>query len=114
MRAVVWPKRLAVLAVGLVIGLMLGAALGWVVWPVRYYNTDLVDLKADHQDTYILMVSEQWEQTADLNQVRAELALLTIPDLTHRMEQAAQRLEASGNLTAARRVRKLAEAMKQP
>jgi len=114
MRAAVWPKRLAALAAGVVIGLALGAALGWVVWPVRYYNTDLVDLKADHQDAYILMVSEQWERTRDLNQARAALALLTALDLSPRMEQAAQRLEAGGNLTAARRVRKLAEALKQP
>lgn len=110
----VWRNRLASLAFGLFFGVAIGALVGWVLWPVQYYDTDLADMKAQHQDTYISMVSEQWALTHDRGQAQAALSLLSASDLPQRMEQAAQRLQAEGNEAAASRIRDLMEALKQP
>ncbi|MGB9593540.1 MAG: hypothetical protein ACPL7R_05335, partial [Anaerolineae bacterium] len=64
-------KRALAVLIGLVIGLALGGVVGWVLWPVQYYNTDLPDLRAEHKVLYVQMVSEQWELTGDVAQARA-------------------------------------------
>ncbi len=110
----VWRNRLAALGIGLFIGAAVGLALGWIVWPVQYYNTDVADLTVEHQDLYIQMVSEQWQLTQDTAQAREALSLLRTTDTFPRMEEAAQRLEARGEAAAARRIRDLMEALGQP
>lgn len=107
----VWRNRLAALGIGLFIGAAAGLALGWIVWPVQYYNTDVADLKVEHQDLYIQMVGEQWQWTQDAAQARVALSLLATTDTFPRMEEAAHRLEARGEVTAARRIRDLIEVL---
>jgi hypothetical protein len=109
----VWVKRALAALIGLVIGLALGGVIGWVVWPVQYYDTDLPDLRAEHQYLYIQMVSEQWELTGDLAQARAAVALLG-PQAEQTLSQAVSALEARGDTRGALRVLKLMEALKQP
>lgn len=106
-------KRALAAFIGLVIGLALGAVIGWVLWPVQYYNTDVPDLRAEHQILYVQMVSEQWELTGDLGQARAAMSLLG-PRAEQTLEQAVSALEARGDARAALRVLKLMEALKQP
>jgi hypothetical protein len=106
-----WRTRLALIALGLIIGLGLGAVVGKVVWPVRYYNTDLADLTDQSQETYIQMVSDQWQFTHDVVRARAALSLLGTPDIGARMEEIAETLEAAGNESQAARVRALMEAL---
>ncbi|MDH7489774.1 MAG: hypothetical protein QHH80_09725 [Anaerolineae bacterium] len=106
-------KRALAALIGLVIGLALGGVVGWVLWPVQYYNTDLPDLRADHQVLYVQMVSEQWELTGDLAQARAAISLLG-PQAGQTLEQAVAALEARGDARAALRVLRLMEALKQP
>ncbi|MBC7260229.1 MAG: hypothetical protein H5T65_13425 [Chloroflexi bacterium] len=109
----VWVKRALAALIGLVLGLALGGIIGWVVWPVQYYDTDLPDLRAEHQYLYIQMVSEQWELTGDLAQARAAVALLG-PKAEQTLAQAVSALEARGDARGALRVLKLMEALKQP
>ena len=109
----VWRNRMVAVGIGLVIGLAAGLALGWMVWPVQYYDTDIADLKVEHQDLYIQMVSERWQLTQDAAQAREALSLLAATDIPQRLAQAAQRLEAGGDLTAARRIQGLMEALGQ-
>lgn len=106
-------KRVLAALIGLVIGLALGGIIGWVLWPVQYYNTDLPDLRAEHQVTYAQMVAEQWELTGDLAQARAAVALLG-PQAHQALEQAVVALEARGDTRSALRVLQLMEALKQP
>lgn len=110
----VWRNRMVAVGIGVVIGLAVGLALGWIVWPVQYYDTDIADLKVEHQDLYIQMVSEQWQLTEDTAQAREALGLLAVTNIPQRLAQAAQRLEAGGDLAAARRIRNLMEALGQP
>lgn len=106
-------KRVLATLVGLVIGLALGGVIGWVLWPVQYYDTDLPDLRAEHKVLYAQMVSEQWELTGDLAQARAAVALLG-PQAEQTLAQAVAALEARGDARGALRVLKLTEALKQP
>ncbi len=106
-------KRVLAALVGLVIGLALGGVIGWVLWPVQYYDTDLPDLRAEHKVLYVQMVSEQWELTGDLAQARAAVALLG-PQAEQTLTQAVAALEARGDARGALRVLKLTEALKQP
>jgi hypothetical protein len=101
------------LVIGAVIGLALGSALGWLVWPVEYYDTDLYDLSAEDQATYVQMVSEQWELTGDVAQARTALALLG-EDEPGALALAVRHLEDRGQTTEALRVLKLSEALKKP
>lgn len=106
-------KRAMALVVGAVIGLAIGGALGWIVWPVEYYDTDLHDLKPADQAAYVQMVSEQWELTGDVAQARAALALLG-EDEPGALAQTVRLLEERGQTTEALRVLKLSEALKSP
>ena len=109
----VWLKRVLALVIGAVIGLAIGGALGWIVWPVEYYDTDLKDLQPDHQATYVQMVSEQWALTKDVAQARDALALLGA-DEADALAQTVRLLEDRGQTAAALRVLNLTEALKKP
>ena len=109
----VWLKRALALVIGAVIGLVIGGALGWIAWPVQYYDTGLPDLRADYQETYIQMVSEQWSLTGDAAQARAALALLAA-DPAQAIEQTVRHLEARGDTSAALRVMQMMEALRRP
>ena len=43
-------QLILIAAVGIVVGLGLGLLFTWQVWPVQYYDTDPVDLRAEHKD----------------------------------------------------------------
>ncbi len=67
---------LALVAVGMVIGLLGGVFVGWIAWPVTYYDTDIVDLRPAYKDDYIVMVSAGYALDGDLAKARARLAEL--------------------------------------
>ncbi len=48
---------LVLLLLGMALGLGLGFLIGWGIWPVEYYDTDPVDLKEEHKEEYIVLVS---------------------------------------------------------
>jgi len=62
---------------GAALGLGLGLLIGWVLWPVRYVDTDLVDLKPFYQDDYVVMVSYAYAWDSDLEAARYRLAQLS-------------------------------------
>ena len=76
---------LAFLFVGLLGGVALGVLIGWVVWPVNYVDTDIVDLRAGYQDDYILMVGDAYFLDDDLAQAQRRLSYLADPNLGHRI-----------------------------
>lgn len=56
-------------------GLLLGwLVIGWWLWPVEYYDTDPVDLRAEHKLAYVTMVADSYFVTHDLDQARQRLA----------------------------------------
>ena len=88
--------KLLIAALGLVLGLGLGFLLGWFVWPVEYYDTDLTALHPDYQVDYAVMVGAAYEQ--DNNWPRAEARLLALgePDLVTWLQTTIHRAIAKG------------------
>jgi len=72
---------LIALFMGVAIGLALGLTLTWVVWPVQYYDTDPVDLRAEHKEDYIVLVGAAYAVDGDLARARARLAKLEEKDI---------------------------------
>jgi hypothetical protein len=64
---------------GALAGIGLGLLIGWLVWPVTYYDTDVYDLRADYQDEYVLMISATYALEQDVEAARGWLALLSDP-----------------------------------
>jgi len=68
------------LLAGTVVGLLFGALVGWVIWPVQYTDTDLVDLGPEHKDDYVVMASAAYALDGDLEKAKARLAKLEVDD----------------------------------
>jgi hypothetical protein len=64
---------------GALAGIGLGLLLGWLVWPVSYYDTDVYDLRADYQDEFVLMVGALYALEQDVEAARSWLVLLSDP-----------------------------------
>ncbi len=58
-------KTLVTLIGGGVLGLLLGLAIGWWLWPVEWTNSTPGNLRSDFQSDYILWVAEQYASTGD-------------------------------------------------
>ncbi len=72
---------LAVLiAVGLAAGIGLGLILGWIVWPVSYTNTTLIDLSTVDKENYIVLVAAAYAADRDLPKAQDRLDLLEAPN----------------------------------
>jgi len=69
-------RRLAWVALGLVVGLSLGLFYAWLVDPVEYYDTDPADLRPDLRDDYLLLIAMSYDLTGDLARAQARLATL--------------------------------------
>jgi hypothetical protein len=69
------------LLAGTVVGLLFGALVGWVIWPVQYTDTDPVDLRPEHKDDYVVMVSAAYTLDGDLEKAEARLAKLGVDDV---------------------------------
>jgi hypothetical protein len=66
---------------GLGLGIGLGLYVGWVQWPVEYYDTEITDLREAHQADYVLMVSDAYALTGDLDAARERLSRMDVPDV---------------------------------
>lgn len=73
-------RRVGVIALVTLLGLVLGLAIGWVWWPVEYYDTEIADLKETYQADYVAMVSDAYALTGDLDAARKYLSRLDAPD----------------------------------
>lgn len=71
----VWVIVLLTL-LGLGLGIGLGLYVGWVQWPVEYYDTEIADLREAYRVDYVLMVSDAYAMTGDLDAVRERLSRL--------------------------------------
>jgi hypothetical protein len=81
---------LVLLALSLSGGVAAGFALGWVVWPVTYVDTDIVDLRAGYQDDYIVMTGDAYALDRDVAGARARLARLDDPAIGRRVSALVQ------------------------
>jgi hypothetical protein len=68
----------------------------WVVWPVEYYDTDPVDLRGEHKDDYVVMISAAYCQGGDLELATRRLNELGFDDARQVVIGLFQRYEESG------------------
>ncbi|MEA3342521.1 MAG: hypothetical protein U9R15_21375 [Chloroflexota bacterium] len=64
---------LAALVGGVILGLLLGLAIGWWWFPVEWSNATPSHLRSDFQNNYLLGVAEYYAATDDLEGARAKL-----------------------------------------
>ena len=106
------PKWVTQAIVGMVAGLVLGFAVGWWVWPVRYTNTAPDVLRQDYHDDYVVMIATAYEVEGNLDQARERLQLLNPEDPAGPVIELAERLvEASGSAEDVTRLARLAWAL---
>jgi len=78
------------------VGLMLGFAIGWWLWPVQYTNTAPDVLRQDYRDDYVVMIATAYEVDGDLEQAREWLTLLDPDEPAAPVVELAQRLVEVG------------------
>ncbi len=107
-----FARLLRLTAVGTVIGLALGFAIGWGLWPVQYTNTAPDVLRQDYRDDYVLMTATAYQVDGDLARARERLALL---DPVHpagpAIELAGRLVESGGDPADIARLARLAWAL---
>lgn len=92
-RARKWIGRAVI---GVLVGLALGFAIGWWLWPVQYTNTAPDVLRQDYRDDYVVMIATAYEVDGDLEQAREWLTLLDPDEPAAPVVELAQRLVEVG------------------
>ncbi len=105
-------RRVWVIALVTLLGLGLGLIAGWFWWPVEYYDTEIADLKETYQADYVLMVSDAYALTGDVDVAWERLSRLGAPDVAALVLSRAEAALAAG-VTAAEvgRLARLAAAL---
>ena len=116
-----WIRQMATrgVLIALVLGLVLGLAVGWWLWPVQWTNADPSDLRARHQDTYLQMVADSFALNGNSELARARLTDLKKPgqqdaDLTAIIMAAAQARLQAGKVEDSGRLTRLVTALNLP
>ncbi len=99
-------KVLVAIVGGILVGLLLGLAVGWGLWPVRWTNATPAHLRSDFQEAYVLLVAEEYAETQDLEKARQKLGVAFWED--EELAQALERAEQAQNAQEALNVRQLA------
>lgn len=81
---------------GVLVGLALGFAVGWGLWPVQYTNTVPHALRQDYRDDYVVMVATAYEVEQNLEQARQRLGLLDAEEPAAPVVELAERLVQVG------------------
>ncbi len=68
--------------ISLALGLMIGIAVTWVVWPVQYSNADAADLRPAYKDDYLRMISAAYQVNGDLAAAKQQLSQLGLNNPT--------------------------------
>ena len=71
---------------GALLGIGLGLGIGWLAWPVTYFDTDPYDLRADYRDDFVVMVGALNALEQDPDTARQLLALLSDPSAPRPVE----------------------------
>ena len=99
-------------AIGVGVGLALGFAVGWWLWPVQYTNTAPAVLRQDYRDDYIVMIATVYEVEGDLEYALDRLGLLDQNDPAAPVVELAERIiGANGSPEDIARLARLATAV---
>jgi len=106
------PVAVTRAAFGIVVGLAMGFAIGWWLWPVQYTNTAPVVLRRDYHDDYIVMVATSYEIDKDLEQAQRRLRLLDPEEPAAPVVELAEKLvQVGGSAEDITRLARLAQAL---
>ncbi|MFQ6014997.1 MAG: hypothetical protein ACE5NP_06105 [Anaerolineae bacterium] len=97
---------------GLIVGLLVGWLLiGWTLWPVTWTETDPVDLRQTHKETYISMVADSYVLDTDLESVRKRLVGFSDEEIGQTIAKLVVQHQAAGKSAQAQRLQTLATAL---
>jgi len=100
-------RKILVAAVGgVLVGLLLGLGIGWGLWPVQWTNSTPAELRSDFQETYVLLVAEDYAENGDLELARDRLGTALWED--NELAEALARVEQAQDGQQALDVRRLA------
>jgi len=74
-------KRVLLALIGLAAGVGIGLLLGWNVWPVEYYDTEILALHSTYKSEYAVMVGAAYELDGDWQRAADRLAALGETDI---------------------------------
>jgi hypothetical protein len=89
-------RRFLLLAIGTVIGVVIGAWYGWYGNPSTYFATSPDQLKAEYRADYVLMVAEIYASDHDLGAAAVRLSRLGRDDLAELVREIAGAYAAAG------------------
>lgn len=102
-------QRLLPWAIAFAVGLLVGwFGFGWWLFPVRWINTDPVDLRPSARQQYLDMVAESYELTKDAARAQYRLQSWSQEEATRLILAQAEQYRREGKLIEERRLRNLA------
>jgi len=109
----VQQRKVLAAAIGAaVVGLLLGLATGWWLWPVQWTNATPAHLRSDFQEAYILLVAEDYAESGNLERARERLGLqFWEQDELARALQEVEQAQAGQQALAVRRLSRDLEAV---
>jgi hypothetical protein len=97
---------------GLLVGLAIGLTVGWGIWPLRYYDTDPVNLRPQQKAAYIALIGLAYGTDQDLDRARVRLYALGDPGILSRVRSMANEyIKYGDDPEAARGLAMLAQAL---
>ena len=85
------------LTLGLLLGILAGAVIGWLNPPAAARNSRLSDLAQPHRDDYSIMIAAGYAHDGDLAGAHERLRLLGIGDLASYLRATTERIINSGS-----------------
>jgi hypothetical protein len=108
-------KRFVItLAVGGIIGLILGVYLGWSQFPVQTINASIRSLSPAEKDRYTVMVAEGYELDGNVAEAIRRLQVLSVPDVPGYVRDVTERfisVNGTGDAVDIRHLVALAQAL---
>lgn len=108
-------KRFVIaLAVGGIIGLILGVYLGWSLFPVQTINASIRSLSPAEKDRYTVMVAEGYELDGNVAEAIRRLQVLGVPDVPSYVRDVTERfisVNGTGDAADIRHLVALAQAL---
>lgn len=77
------------------LGIAIGLVITWGVWPVRYANVDLIDLRQSYKDDYIRMISTAYQMDGDIAAAKQRLSQLGLSNPVQAINNLVSRDNAS-------------------
>jgi len=107
-------KTLSWLGVGALVGLLIGLAIGWWLWPVEWVNAHPADLAPGYQEDYVAMVADSYALTSDLATAKQRLEGWSEAKLGEVMGNLLISHQSDGRTLEARRIQDLSAALNVP